>query len=221
MTQYKIIVARYNENVNWLLPQIEYCIIYNKGKRLNVKNEVLLNNVGRESDTYLNYIIDNYYKLPDVVLFTQANITDELKYIKKILKEANEINILLKLKNMALKYGKSLHSITYNNTNNENNKNWTTKHYWGKEWNKNGNTYHLHNNHLDKPVVFEKWFVTHIDKVYPNPIKIYKGAIFAIRRDLILKRPINYYKNLLHQVNHHVDPAEGHFVERSWWHIFN
>lgn len=220
MIKYKIIVARYNEDVDWLLTQIDDCIIYNKGELLGIKNEVFLHNVGRESDTYLNYIIVNYNKLPDVVVFTQANVGDELKYMRKILGKTNKINILLKLKNMALKYGKSLHSITYHTTNNERSKNWTTKNYWGKEWNKNGDTFHLHDNHRDKPVVFEKWFAENIDKVYPNPIKIYKGAIFAVRRDLILKRPIDYYKNLLRQVNHHINPAEGHFVERSWWHIF-
>lgn len=220
MIRYKIVVARYNEDVRWLLPLINNCIIYNKGKRLNIKNEVFLHNVGRESDTYLNYIIVNYNNLPDVVVFTQANIDDELKYVRKVFQENNKINLLLKLANMALKYGKSLHSITYHTTKNENDKNWTTKNYWGRKWNRNSDVYHLHDNHLDKPIDFDEWFLKHINKVYPDPIKIYKGAIFAVRRDLILKRPIEYYKNLLNQVNHHVNPAEGHFIERSWWYIF-
>ncbi len=31
MTTYKIIVARYNENINWLKDEMNNCIIYNKG----------------------------------------------------------------------------------------------------------------------------------------------------------------------------------------------
>ena len=118
MIKYKIIVARYNEDIRWLLPQIDNCIIYNKGERLNVKMKYFYTILG-ENDTYLNYIIANYNSLPDVVIFTQANIDDELKYVRKILQENNKISILLKLANMALKYGKSLHSITYNTSKNE------------------------------------------------------------------------------------------------------
>ena len=54
---YKIIVARFNEDIEWLNSEKENCIIYNKGNKLNIHNEIPLQNVGRESDTYLNYII--------------------------------------------------------------------------------------------------------------------------------------------------------------------
>ena len=35
-------------------------IIYNKGNPLGIPNEYPLKNVGREAETYLHYIIDNY-----------------------------------------------------------------------------------------------------------------------------------------------------------------
>ena len=73
---YKIVVARYNENIEWLNNEKLNCIFYNKGKQLNIDNEVILPNVGRESETYLHYIITNYDDLPDVVVFTQARISD-------------------------------------------------------------------------------------------------------------------------------------------------
>jgi len=36
---YKIIVARYNEDIEWLNSEKENCIIYNKGNKLNICNE--------------------------------------------------------------------------------------------------------------------------------------------------------------------------------------
>ena len=36
---YKIVVARYNENIEWLNSEKSNCIIYNKGNKLNIDNE--------------------------------------------------------------------------------------------------------------------------------------------------------------------------------------
>ena len=43
---YKIIVSRYNENIDWLKNEINNCIIFNKGKKLGINNEILLENLG-------------------------------------------------------------------------------------------------------------------------------------------------------------------------------
>lgn len=70
----KLIVSRYNENIDWL-SKIDFdYIIYNKGEpNLNYIN---LPNVGREADTYLNYIISNYNNLTDITIFSQGNPFD-------------------------------------------------------------------------------------------------------------------------------------------------
>jgi hypothetical protein len=84
-----IVVARYNENVDWT-KQFTNVIIYNKGNTLNNDfNQVMLKNVGREGHTYYKYIIDNYDNLDDYTVFVQGNpfdhspniINDLLKYI--------------------------------------------------------------------------------------------------------------------------------------------
>ena len=56
-----------NVDLEWLNPIIDNCIIYNKGNKLGLSNEIILDNVGREAETYLHYIIDNYDNLPDIV----------------------------------------------------------------------------------------------------------------------------------------------------------
>lgn len=111
---YKIIVSRYYENLQWLEKEIDNCLIYNKGIFLNIKNEILLNNVGRESETYLNYIINNYDNLPDVVVFTQGKIDDHM-YENKDDYKNNSVDFLIKIKNEALLNGKSYPYIHYEN----------------------------------------------------------------------------------------------------------
>tara|TARA_B100000035_G_scaffold314193_1_gene329792 strand:- start:12135 stop:14495 length:2361 start_codon:yes stop_codon:yes gene_type:complete len=73
---YKIIVSRYNENIDWT-KNFNNVIIYNKGTKLNNYNNIIeLNNVGREGHTYYKYIYDNYDNLPDYVIFLQGHPFD-------------------------------------------------------------------------------------------------------------------------------------------------
>lgn len=73
---FTIIVARYNENIEWTR-NFKNVIIHNKGNKLgNGYNEVFLNNVGREGHTYYKYICDNYDKLDDYTIFLQGRPFD-------------------------------------------------------------------------------------------------------------------------------------------------
>ena len=74
-----IVVARYNESLVWLKPIPWKYIVYNKGKNNLpkwIKNVVKLPNTGREANTYLTYIVDNYDDLPDYSIFLQGNPFD-------------------------------------------------------------------------------------------------------------------------------------------------
>ena len=152
---YKIIVSRYNENIDWLSPEMYNCIIYNKGVSLGISNEIMLLNVGRESDTYLEYIISNYNNLPDVVVFTQARISDH--------RGCDNVNYLIHIKNDALQNTKS--NVVLNHYDCGNNRD------WDKNWNVRGASYYLHDNYKNNNrIVFIDWFKKHINSTYPNPI---------------------------------------------------
>ena len=72
----RIVVARYNENVEWT-KQFSNVVIYNKGSPLeNGYNEIMLDNVGREGHTYYKYICDNYDNLEMFTIFLQGNPFD-------------------------------------------------------------------------------------------------------------------------------------------------
>ena len=80
MTKLEIVVARYNEELDWLkkIPKTFKITIYNKGLD-NIKNVpstatiIKLPNIGRESHTYLYHIIENYDKLADKTVFCQGD----------------------------------------------------------------------------------------------------------------------------------------------------
>jgi len=205
---FKIVVSRFDENISWLTNEGYECVIYNKGTKLNIENEIMSTNVGRESTSYLMYIIDNYDCLPEVVVFTQAKICDHRS-------EGNDINYLLKMKNDALllKNKKSLPYIT--TCNSDKCKNPFLENDFNV-WNIIPNTKYKD----DKFIIFKDWFEKNINACYPDPMCMYLNGLFAVRKELILNNPLAYYKTLLEEVNYDINPMEGHFMERSWYYIF-
>jgi hypothetical protein len=165
--------------------------------------------VGRESHSYLWYIINNYDNLPDIIAFTQGNIKDHI-----------EINNLKHLENMikqAVIYNKSMPNALHDYKSNE-----KMNGEMGPIWNYRNGDWHLKENYVNnQPQLFIDWFTKNINSEYPNPtMYFYMNGIFAVRKELILKRHKEFYENLIKTVNHHINPAEGHFLERSWFHIF-
>ena len=88
----KIIVARYNEDISWT-NQFNNVLIINKGNKLNLHNEIIYQNVGREAHSYFKYIYDNYHNLDDYLIFLQGNPFDHspncIKTIHEIKQNAN------------------------------------------------------------------------------------------------------------------------------------
>ena len=75
-----LIISRFNENIGWLEEIKGFkIIIYNKGKKLSnkkYKKIINLNNVGRESHTWLFHIVENYENLDDVNILVDRGIID-------------------------------------------------------------------------------------------------------------------------------------------------
>ena len=83
---YKVVVAKYNENMDWLnnistagVSQIY--IVYDKGSSpipdsFPTKQIFRRENIGREAESFLFYILENYYNLPDYVILLQGHPFD-------------------------------------------------------------------------------------------------------------------------------------------------
>ena len=68
---YSIVVAKFNENIEWTKELGGNVIIYDK-------SVPPLKNIGREAETYLRYIIEHYNNLPEYVIFLQGNPYDTI-----------------------------------------------------------------------------------------------------------------------------------------------
>lgn len=71
-----IVVARYEEDVQWTEAYSDICTLYNKGTskpNAALPFVIRLENTGREGHTYLYHIISNYESLSANLVFTQAD----------------------------------------------------------------------------------------------------------------------------------------------------
>jgi hypothetical protein len=85
-----LVIARYGEDLSWIGNINCQYLIYNKGLPLNIPS-IPTANIGRESETYLRYIKDNYHNLPNIVIFAQGNPFDHCAdFINKV----NSIELL-------------------------------------------------------------------------------------------------------------------------------
>ena len=198
---------------------MDHCVILNKGPELDLENEIFLPNIGRESHSYLWYIITNYDTLPDIVVFTQADISDHHCGNNM----TGYLSCLDTIRKLASSLGKPPPRVMRNYLHHSDAKslNWDPEFNLNPRWQRIITTQGITGYKNDDVVTYEAWYKQHIHPVYPNPTYIYPNALFAVHKRLITYRPVEYYQNLLEQVDHHVHPVEAHFMERAWYHIFS
>ena len=93
-----IVIAKFKEDMRWINDLAYTYTIYDKSKNIP--------NVGREAETYLRYIIEQYDNLPDYVVFLQGNPFDHLKerstnFINESIKSIISADIAVPLNNLS------------------------------------------------------------------------------------------------------------------------
>jgi len=195
----QIIIARYNEDITYLSEYYKIILVYNKGDpdTIPVNFEYInLPNIGRESHTYLYHIIQNYDNLADKTLFIQGNTKDHDIYSINDYFNDNDF------------YGKrSTHEINFLKT---------YINHSGKYLKE------LLNKNLKKSIYTPyQWInLLGIDITKLNKFEMVWGANFSISKELIRKKPIEFYKDIIKYVEYDINPEEGHYFERSWYIIF-
>jgi len=199
--KYQIVVARYNEDIHWLLPFKLVTIIYNKGDDkdliINNFNTIKLKNVGRESHTYLYHIINNYENLKERTIFIQGRISDHkvldfedyFKDTYDFIAKTSDLK-LDKLKVMIEHYGK-----------------------WSKE--------NIQKCEYTPYDWIEKVIGINLSEISNDETKVVWGANFSISREMIHRKPKIFYENLLRFLDYDINPEEGHYMERSWYILFH
>jgi hypothetical protein len=219
-SQTVIVISRYNENLQWLndepFNKYQY-IVYNKGvnndyvKSDNLKNEFKLENVGRETHTYLTHIINNYDELADLTIFVPGSLEIEYnKYerAKRLLTEA-ENN-----KNSDL-----FACVSFDNSIKDRFNDFQIDSYLST--NKNNNTINTDASIKESAIrPFGKWYEKFFNNINIDSKCFTQNAIFGVTKDTILKKPKSYYIDLIEQVNDHINPETGHYFERCWETVF-
>lgn len=204
-----IVIAQYNENISWIhnldKNNIQNIYLYTKNSNnINPVNHktipihrTYLPNVGRESHTYLYHIINHYTNLDDFIFFVQgSNETLSLDDINRINQWQKEIPEVTRTDNFS-----HVDSIGLNNQHKLS--------VWA------GNMLQ------DSGLNFFEWYAKFIDnEPLVKPYRIYWQANFGIKKEKILMRPLEYYQTLYDQLLSY-NPECGHFMERSWFYIFN
>lgn len=197
---YHIVVARYNEDPwSWLPKDDPYVKVYDKGGSLDDRYERHLENIGRESHTYLTYIVEHYDALPHVVFFTQGSLDHTyghpIEYFTDISGDCSE----------------NFHTTRGPYYTFDPDGHLRDQVHYGSD---------LHPCELS----FFDWFTRYICKdVDPRgDITWYMGATFSVRSEKIRTRSKEYYVDMLNQFpKDQSNPEVGHYFERSWYYMFN
>lgn len=199
------VVASYKENLDWLKDVKHNIVLYNKNKDNKIP-AIQLENVGRESHTYLYHIINNYDNLAETTIFCQGNPFD---HCPKILQIVN-FNTLAKMNVAAKKIDKRDWPYTDDFC--------AIGHLW-----KYDVKYHM----VNKPWDYQckiPYCVIALETFFPHYKPIYTfnsvwGAIFAVSKDRIRKWPKEKYQILLDY--HSQFWSFPWAMESVWPHIFH
>lgn len=186
--------------------------IYNKGSPISEKlpqncRVIDLDNVGRESHTYLYHIVNNFDHLADVTIFLPGSCMDATKrsktenLIAKVLETFSTVLIGQSYGNVC----KELFSFRMSD--------WHGSNIRNQE--------HLKTSSCKFAAIrpLGKWYRHYFNNL--NTTLVCWQSIFAISKDHIQNRSIDSYNRLLLSVSHHSNPEEGHYMERSWEAVFS
>jgi hypothetical protein len=208
----ELVIARYNEDLEWLKKKkFKYpTTIYNKGNNDNFYKPkgckvIKLQNVGRESHSYLYHVVNNYDKLPKLTLFLPGSADDKRK-IKWVNKVVNNIKKEAKTTFPAQEHGdikKKFYNFELDN--------WESTHELNNKANSEKKLFPA----TIRP--FGKWYEAHFDK---NVKYSGYGGIFAVSDSHIKQYNKQYYNKLLNESGVSSNPEVGHYFERAWVAVF-
>ena len=215
MISVDLVISYYKEDLNWLdeYKHITFrnIYIYAKGPTTPTihfpHTVVKLENIGRESHTYLYHIIENYNNLADVTIFTSGS--SSLEYKKKKLKFI--IDNSLKTETSVFK------GTRFTNVRNDNYEFILDSYEATHINNKEGDEAKVIKQSHIRP--YGKWYEKNFPNVNIDLLNFW--AIFSVSREHIHQHTKDYYMKLIYEIPRHSHPEVGHYFERSWVAVFH
>lgn len=234
-----IVVARYNEDISWTNKYHPNVIIYNKGIE-TIENSVSLSNVGRESHTYLYHITSNYDNLAERTVFVQGSQPSfgysgsgkgghlySNYYFDDYINGEGDPELIVtsaistNLERLYVRKGYD----KYQNINRPISKMPTNTSQ--DHWLSPSNFTHFRD-YLQKLKFSQKgnhtlksFWRKYISNKHPLPDFLYynQGAQFSVSRKRIRKRSLDYYRQLIHELENDKNPYQGYYLEWLWPYI--
>lgn len=212
MSNIELVIARYNENLDYLNsePFSKFKqFIYNKGPEIETDKTVInLENVGRESHTYLYHIIHNYDHLADVTYFLPGSCLDSLKKWQTMRTferlEGSRTSVFISSELVG-----DVKNHAYD---------WCIGEYVGGNSENQNQLDGANQITLAEIRPFGKWF-DHVFGDLHTHVICYR-CIFAVSREHIHQHPREYYENLIQYLSGSQNPEYGHYFERAWLAVF-
>ena len=211
----ELVIARYNEPLLWLLqkPFNQFPnTIYNKGNNqsflINEHNisVIPLNNVGRESESYLQHVIRRYDSLADLTIFLPGSLDANGNKFRKA------IYILTHLVSASTFIGiyhqPSIKYDLYEFTLDE----WVCRTNTNAKQNAESKLTHS----TIRP--YGKWYENHFPNLTTHLAPY--GGVFSVYIDDIKQHPNKRYQKLIQELQVSSNPEVGHYFERSWEAVF-
>ena len=233
-----VVVARYAEDLHSLFsqdcfksPRINKIYVYNKSATSslahlsdlpNVVFEKIvitdLENVGRESHTYLYHILNHYADShqPTVTVFLPGSCIDSSNKTAKTLAVLHSALNYSGVEDSLLSCHQKCDLLgTYGN--------FMLDHYCSSH---HGNRSKEVESEFDGKLAlcetrpFSAWFEKHFGSLTSIPQYIFSWGVFAVSRKQILSRSKEFYEELMPYVDKHMSPEAGHYFERVWGVLF-
>ena len=211
---FEIVVAHYNENLEWLQDFSDEVTVYSKGNlpAKGFERVSQLPNIGREGHTFLHHIVSRYDSLADTTLFLQGDIyawnEGTPPHTQLSLAELRERSLSLK--------GISANGFGVSGRFN----------LWdGMQWDKDPKRWLERRGkgmRMSDLTPGQFWhFIFGTD--HPDSIAWTGSGIFAVTSETLRRHPLCFWENLLGYFEKlaHANPEEGHFLERFWMSIFS
>ena len=201
MNRCAIIVARYNENIEWT-KQLHNVRIYNKGTPLleNEPTVIALPNVGREGHTYYSHLVENYDNLPDYTIFLQGNPFDHSPHI---LANIHTYLVHMQEPNFDMDFAFLSENIL--------------------ECSLQECIFHPNLPLMDvyKHLFADDMYTHNVDVDPAFRFRFGAGAQFIVSKKIIHQRPKEFYKKIVELLEHDINPIEGFVIERFHKLIFS
>jgi len=202
---YDLVLARYAESVDWArtYPPAGYRVLVYDMSADPLPGHINTPNAGQEPGAYLTHIMDNYNKLADVTVFTQAHLFDHCCITRSL---ADELRTLLTAPPIAYKPLSEIVECCM----------------WEQM------VPRLRDPKLHPPSPLLKYgeapliaAAAYLGLKCPEKFKYAHGAIFAVPKAAILQHPFEFYLKVYQWAAHSAKTLEAGLLERLWAVIFS